>query len=369
MANFFPPPLLVGRVAARRYVAGLLLLGGLLASAWGFSSCQHSTNTMSDYKSEKFKLSASPAAPDGYQMVIFTGTFHRSDGQTFPVPSGHRLISGWEGSSISWAVGEAEQPAPDSLALVWYSTTEDKFYEGHFLLPQERIHTLLKTGFWNTEEQKQQTYDELTVLVGLKGMAVVWLTGGQNKVLIGRFQAQETTSRFPNQSAQEHAQILQEERAELSPAVQQQIREGTISSKKWEDYLRVYPWKIVFNQPLKLYNYGIDYLNAERTNYPATRDMAQYAQGVLEPSLKAVPRDLDLFVETEAGQRYEIRVVAFDETETMGAFQALHQADAQRPIVLTVELDKPFRKAQLVLDNGTQKIPLANTKVEVFAAE
>jgi len=345
----------------------LLLLGGLLASPWVFSSCQHSA--MSDYKSEKFHLSASPAAPDGYQMVIFTGTFHRSDGRTFPVPSGHRLISSWQGSGISWAVGDAEQPAPDSLALVWYSTTEDQFYEGHFLIPQQRIHALLKAGFWNTEEQEQQTYDELTVLAGLKGMAVVWLTGSKNRVLIGRFQAQETASRFPNQSSQEHAQMLQEERAELSPAVQQEIREGTISAKRWDDYLRVYPWKVAFNQPLKLYNYGLDYLNGERTNYPATRDMAQYARGVLEPSLKSVPRDLDLFVETEAGQRYEIRVVTFDENETMDAFQTLHQTDEQAAITLLVELDRPVRKVQLVLENGLQKIPLSSTKVEIFAAE
>lgn len=324
---------------------------------------------MSDYQREKFKLSASPAAPDGYQMVIFTGTFHRSDGQTFPVPSGHRLISSWEGSSISWAVGEAEQPAPDSLALVWYSTTEDKFYEGRFLLPQQRIHALLKAGFWNTEEHEQQTYDELTVLAGLKGMAVVWLTGSKNRVLLGRFQAQETASRFPNQSPQEHAQILQEERAKLSPVVQQEIREGTISAKRWDDYLRIYPWKIAFNQPLKLYDYGLDYLNGERTNYPATRDMAQYAQHVLAPSPKAVPRDLDLFVETEAGQRYEIRVVAFDEAETMAAFQTLHQTNAQAPIILSVELDKPVRKVQLVLANDLQRIPLTSTKVELFAAD
>lgn len=367
MVRFLPLRLFASSIAARRPFSLLLLLGGLLASPWGFSSCQPSA--MSDYKSEKFKLSASPAAPDGYQMVIFTGTFHRSDGRTFPVPSGHRLISSWEGSSISWAVGDAEQPAPDSLALVWYSTTEDKFYEGRFLMPQQRIHALLKAGFWDTEEREQQTYDELTVLAGLQGMAVVWLTGSKNRVLIGRFQAQETASRFPNQSTQEHAQMLQEERAELSSAVQQQIREGTISAKRWEDYLRVYPWKIIFNQPLKLYNYGLDYLNGERTNYPATRDMAQYAKGVLEPSPKAVPRDLDLFVETEAGQRYEIRIVAFDETETMAAFQALHQVDAQAPIALDIELDKPVRKVQLVLNNGLQKIPLSNTKVEIFVAD
>lgn len=362
-----PPLFLFGRpAAAGSSLRSLLLLGWLLASSWAFLACQSS---MSDYKTEKFKLSASPAAPDGYQMVIFEGDFHRSDGETFPVPSGHRLVSSWKGSSISWAVGEEEQPAPDSLSLLWYSTVEDQFYEGHFALPQARIHALLKEGFWNTEQQAAETYDELTVLVGPKGLAVVWLAGGKNKVLVGRFQAAPTTSRFPNQSPQEHARILQEERAELPAAVQQQIAAGTISSQKWDDYLRLYPWKLAFNQPLKLYDYGVDYLSAERTNYPATRDMARYAQGLLAPSPKAVPSNMSLFVETEAGQRYEVRVVAFDEAETMAAFQQLHQAAPQEVITLLVALDKPFQRAQLILQNQTQQLPLASTKVEVFGAD
>ena len=82
-----------------------------------------------------------------------------------------------------------------------------------------------------------------------------------------------------------------------------------------------------------------------------------------------MPRDLDLFVETEAGQRYEIRVVVFNESETMAAFQTLHQADEQAVITLMVELDKPVRKVQLVLENRLQKILLSGTKVEIFDAE
>lgn len=358
------------RPAAGLYLAKygrfFLLLGWLLVGAGAYSACQ---SPMSDYRTEKFKLSASPAAPDGYQMVIFEGDFHRSDGETFPVPSGHRLISGWRGSSISWAVGDERQPAPDSLHLLWYSTVEDKFYEGRFLLPQQRIYSLLKAGYWNTEQQVAETYDELTVLVGPKGLVVVWLAGGKNKVLIGHFRGVPTTSQFPNETAQEHAATLREERAALPPAVQQQIAAGTISSKQWDDYLRTYSWQVAFNQPVKLYDYGLDFLNAERTNYPPTRNLAPYAQALLTAGARAVPASMSLFIETEAGHRYEIRVVAFDEAETMAAFEQLHKTAPEAPITLTVELDKPLQRAQLLLQSQGQRLPLTKTKVEVFGAK
>jgi len=99
-----------------------------------------------DY-TERFDLSASPGCADGYLATIDEARFISSKGgSSFPVPYGHRLDSGWGGSAIGWTVGDPRQPAPDSLEIRWFSYTEDKFYEGHFLLPQERIYHLLKQG-------------------------------------------------------------------------------------------------------------------------------------------------------------------------------------------------------------------------------
>lgn len=327
-----------------------------------FFSCQ----SMDDYQSEKFRLSASACAADGYPVELYRGNFIRSDGKSFPVPSGTFLEGSWGLSGSVAVLGDAQQPAPDSLEVLWFSYPEDKFYEGHFRLPQQQIHALLKEGYWNPAEKKPNTYYQLTVCLLPKGAVVVWLTGS-NRVLVGRFQASETVFDFKQfNGGATRAEIVQDERSRMSPEVQQQIAAGKLSSQKWDDYLRKYPWKLAFNQKLKLYNYGISYLSAEGTDFPATPDMALYAKVLLEPLPKAVPKDWNLFVETEAGHRHEIRVEAFDEAQTIAAFQTLHQGSPKSSITLFVEADKPFRQAKLVLQNEFRQIPLDKTKVQLF---
>lgn len=96
---------------------------------------QRAKPPMSDFRTEKFYLSAAPASADGYPTRIIEGTFKRSDGQTFNVPNSHYLFDGWQGSAIGEVSGNEHQPAPDSLYLQWLSYAEDKFYEGRFQLP------------------------------------------------------------------------------------------------------------------------------------------------------------------------------------------------------------------------------------------
>ncbi len=336
----------------------LLLSAGLLAC-----------DTMEDYQTDKFTLSASPATADGYPVEIYRGNFIRSDGGSFPVPSGNFLTDGWRGSGTSASLGEAEQPAPDSLEILWYSYPEDKFYEGHFLLPQQRIHALLKQGYWNTVEKQHQTYYELSVCVLPTGGVVVWLTG-QNKVLIGRFQARETKFDFKQfNGGATRAEIVEDERARLSPEVQREVASGTLSTKKWDEYLKTYPWQLAFSQPVRLLDYGISYLSAEGTDYPLTPDPEPYAQVLLQPSRKPVPNDLALDVLTEHGALYKVWVDSLDETETMGAFRTLHQLRPQAPITLLVDLSRDWQKASLRLRNEAQDIPLTKNRIRLIAPD
>ena len=141
------------------------------------------------YQTEKFKLSAIPGAAKGYPMTIQVGNFIRSDGKTFPVPSGHTIDAGWTGIQIGWAVGDELQPAPDSLEILYFSYLEDTFYEGHFALPQERIHALLKQGFWDGFNNQLLTYDDFVVSVLPAGRVMVWLAGAGRQTLVGRYMA------------------------------------------------------------------------------------------------------------------------------------------------------------------------------------
>jgi hypothetical protein len=352
-------------------------LSGLLASlALALPACAQraarssSTAAMLPYQTQPFRLSAGPCAAKGYHMTIQVGAFVRSDEKTFPVPSGHFLMGDWGASSISWSVGDENQPAPASLEILYFSFTEDKFYEGHFALPQQRIHDLLQAGFWNWKDKKQLTYDELTVCVLPKGMVVVWLTGIGKQILIGRFQGSVSDADFKQfYPKTDRAQMYRSEMAERPAAVQQQMKAGTINTKQWDDYLKTYAWQVAFSQPLTLYNYSITYLNAEYTNYPDTANMSTYLQAIAAPASRPVPKRLSWYVRDEAGHAHRLRAKAFDEAETMAAFATLHQASPSRPLTLRVETDKYVKKATFVLTNGLQSISLTKTVVEVLAQD
>ena len=346
----------------------LLLLAGL----WPATARSQASSRLARYQTDKFKLSAGPCAADGYWVTIQGGSFINSQGGGFPVPSGHTLRSTWGASGTAWAVGDALQAVPERLKMLWFSYAEDKFYAGDFALPQEKIHQLLQAGSWDIEKQKPVTYDEFTVCVLPKGGVVVWLTGG-NQTLVGRFQAQET---FPTAAdyqryygPADRPSMVKETREEMPAAVQQEIKAGTLSTKKWDDYLKTYPWQVAFNVPFPLYRYALYGFNAERLSDPLTRDLDAYRQHLLTAEAKPAPRKLYLYGTAEHGTRYVVRVKAFDEAETLAAFQTLHAASPKSPITLFFTLDKPFQKATLTLKNEAKEILLTKSAVEVLSED
>ncbi|WP_046245615.1 DUF2931 family protein [Hymenobacter terrenus] len=342
-----------------------LLLGGLLLAAL---ATYHYFHRLEPYQTERFRLSAAPAAAEGYPMEVVEGRFLTSDGKSFPVAPGF-LEGDWGLSHIGWSTGDGTAPAPDSLEVRWFSYTEDKFYEGHWLLPQRRIHDLLQQGFWNIEENKHETYHSLTLCLLPKGVAVVWLSG-QNQVLLGRYEAREIDFDFKRfNEAANRSLMIEQEQAKLPPAVQQQIRTRTLSTAQWDAYLKTYPWKIQFSQPLKLYRYSVGYFNAEETGCPTSPDMTLYTKVMFEPNAKPIPSSMLLQVDAGYGRKRKIRVDSFDEAETLSAFQTLHAANQDLPLTLYIETDDRVDKARLWLKNDRQQVELVNAKVELYDAE
>ena len=318
---------------------------------------------------ERFRLSAAPAAAVGYPMQVLDGHFLPPGSPVnagFPIAPEY-LAGKWGLSAISWGVGDPMQPVPERFWVRWYSYTEDKFYEGHFLLPQARLAALLRQGFWNPQTKQQKTYDELTLCLLPKGVVVLWLTG-LNQVLVGRYEGREIAFDFKrfNEAANRPLMVAQEQ-AKLPPAVQQEIKTNTLSTRRWDAYLATYPWQLAFDRPLQLENYSITYLNAERIRYAPTADQAAHAQTLLTLQPRSVPAHLLLVVDAGYGRRRKIRVDAFDETETLAAFQALGATG--QPLTLRVETDERVTQAQFVVSNGQQQLPLPHAKLVVYDAD
>ena len=321
---------------------------------------------LAPYQTEKFELSAGPGVPKGYPARIMDGRFSNSSGGGFVLPYGHFLEGSWGGSGIGWVVGDPMQAVPDSLELRWFSYTDDKFYEGHFLLPQEKIYHLLKQGFWDRSARLRYTYSGFTVCVLPTGGVVVWLKG-LRKVVVGRFQAQEIQYDFKRYNAvANRAAVIAETRAELPAAVQAEIKGGTLSTKKWDAYLKRYPWKLEFSQPLTLFDHSVSYWSAEEAGFPLAADGAGFAEEVFGPSPKPVPQDAMLYLAGAYGRKRLLKVKSLDEAETMGAFQTLAAKHPGQVITLHVEIDEELKKATLSLRAGGQTLPLTKSVLEYF---
>jgi len=320
--------------------------------------------------SETFELTAGPCAADGYWVTIQGGALVGPGGAGLPVPSGHTLEGSWGASGTVWSSGDDLHPTPERLSLRWFSYAEDKFYQGDFALPYAKILALLKQGTWDLEHEKRVPYNEFTVCVIPQGGVVVWLTGG-NQVFLGRFQGEAFTPTAAEYAryygAVDRAGMVEETREEMPPAVQAEIKAGNIKAKKWDDYLKTYPWQVAFNVPFTLTRYSWHGVNAERISDPITRDgLAAYRQFLLSPVPKAIPSQLFLYGQAEHGANYLVQVRAFDEQETMAAFQALHTAAPTSPITLEVILDKPLQKATLTLRNDAREVQLTKSATQII---
>jgi hypothetical protein len=350
--------------------ARLFTLTSLLPVATACGQRPSPAKRMPPYQTEKFVLTAGPCAADGYFVMIQGGQFIGSDGTGFAVPGGHVLRSTWGASGTTWSSGDDRHPAPERLSLTWFSYAEDKFYKGDFLLPQERIYHLLEQGSWDIEKNKHVTFTTLTVCVLPKGVVVVWLTGG-NQVLIGRYQGQEfnpSPEQFQHYYGRANrASFVQYRREQMPAEVQAEIKAGTLSTKRWDEWLKTYPWKVEFAQPLMLYRYAAYYTSAERTRNPLTREgMDAYRALVLEPSAKPLPTNLHFYGQAPHQARYLVRVKQFDQAELRAAVEQLLKQDPTSPLTFYFALDKPYQKATLLLKNQWKEIPLNKVTVEVL---
>ena len=336
--------------------------------AWLSLLALSACHSLEPYQTERFSLTAGPAAAVGYPMEIVAGRFLTSDGKS--IPFGPEFLEGEWGSAHSGIVsGDGKAAAPDSLEVRWFSYPEDKFYEGHFLLPQKKIHALFKQGYWNIDEMRHETYGTLTVCLLPKGVAVVWLSG-QIQVLLGRYEGREINFDFKRfNEAANRPLMIQQEQAKLPAAVQAAIRTHSLSTRQWDTYLKTYAWNLAFSQPLKLYDCGSAYFNGEIRNASSSRTVPSHVQALLTLDSKPVPSNFFLWVDAGYGRKRQIQVRAFDEKETLAAFQALHAANPTLPLTLYVDTDARVDKARLFLKNDRQQVELPKSPILLFDAE
>ncbi|MBV6881794.1 DUF2931 family protein [Epilithonimonas sp. FP105] len=102
--------------------------------------------------------------------------------------------------TTSSALNDEYHPLPKKLYVAYFSAAEDKFYEGLFDLPYDRIKEELDK-IWRAypnrslyTKDKYDRYQELIVGVAPQGDVVVWLSSSSQQLVIGTYKAKETTA-------------------------------------------------------------------------------------------------------------------------------------------------------------------------------
>lgn len=358
----------------------------LLVLATQLGACQKKE----DMNTEKLDYDGTVCTPDNYPVMVLSRNVFYSNGGEFItlIPDSDTQGSVWGRSGNGWASDPT--PAPDHLSINWYSPTEMKIYEGEFELPQKRIYDLFKEGYMiygvpnDTKDGKEtlhwETYTELLVGIAPKGMVVVWMVGN-NKVELGRFQAQEMTKKdandlykkvFKSSGDSMPEKVTEKELIafKVSPEVIALALQGNINCKQWDDYRLRYNWKVVFNQPLEIYGYGISYFNSEISGYPPPNiKQEEYNKIILEPSSKVVPREIDLNVTTQDGKDYLIRLDILDEKETIEAFKNLEIASPKEEISIFININDDFNAFKVVLKNTKKEILLQKATLKLFTID
>ena len=347
------------------------------------SSCQ---KKMENFKTEKIEWEGQSTAPEDYAVVIMSpNVFYSNNGKYISlIPNLEYLHSGWSGAAGGWE--SAPKPMPDHLSIAWYSHTENKIYKGEFEMPQEKLYNLFKEGYMiygqrpdgtdGKEDLHKETYNSLTVGIAPKGMVVVW-AAGQNRIEIGRYQAEKLSRKEANELYNSQSSgidmpktIVKAQLDRMTPKVQEEIKHNKISSKQWDDYRLRYHWKVEFNKQLVIYDYYIRYFNSEEDGYLKPEiTQEEFNKNILESTSKVVPNKFGMYVTAQNGKNYLIRLETLDEQETIEGFKSMNEASPDQPITMFINVDDDFKKFTVTLKNDKKEILLQKATLKLFTLD
>ena len=289
------------------------------------------------------------------------------------------LGQNWGEGTGSYVLNDEHHPLPRKLYVAWFSASENKFYEGLFEMPYDKI----KEEFdkmWKSYPDKSayaaDRYDRFTdFIVGVapKGDVVVWLSSLSQQIQIGRYKAKETTT------------ITWEDFADMNGMGDGATRENYLRNitknaypiliGKLEQYEQKYTWKPkieyetnVSGQEIHPLKYRIEYFNGELENiYTLYNKSNVYKK-------RSIPKKIIFRFKTDDKSLYGTGF-ELDEEDIYKAFTVLTK-DKELPLELVVKLDREMsilkivlrnERDEYVLDTSTKKIGKSSLDLNIEA--
>ena len=208
-----------------------------------FSSCQEQK------MEEKFDWSGTLSAPQEYPIEVYKGSLKTSD-FTQHFKNWGIINTGWGNQGGTMIVGPDKKAVPATLEISWLSFAENKFYEGKFDLPKEKLTALFKQGFIDPITKEKETYKNIVIGLAPKGTVVVWLLSTGIQTQVARFKAHETQIDIESVSSDDRymfdksyaASVLADPMI-IRPEIKEKLNaEGYPSATIYEAYEKKYSW-------------------------------------------------------------------------------------------------------------------------------
>jgi len=311
---------------------------------------------------EKFEWLPSECALEKYPMTIIDGDFIYKDGHSIYIPSGKVAHNGWGNALSTHLVGEEFKPLPVKLFIHWFSYIENKFYEGTFDLPAEKIDSLFKAGLASPNGNGHITYDRIIVGVAPEGEVSVWLRAEAFVIFIANFSAKETETEWKtfydsyNISRTDYIhntlkRVLNED--QLFQLEKDGIPKGLLST-----YNKQYPWKPEIDGSTPVYMWAKTY-NGENEYF-------DFSLPESERINRAVPKAIKVQWRDAIGGEY-MADIAFDEEEIIAVFKKLYDADPEDALQLQLEISESHYTVDVFVKNSEFIIKLDKNQIKVFS--
>lgn len=284
----------------------------------------------------KFDWLASDSAPANYPMHIVSGTFHAPDGYSLYIPDKRNMNPGWGNIESMHVVGPDLKSLPNRLEITYFSYAEDKFYQGEFDLPYERILSLFQEGHLSYRNWQPITYSFIVCGVAPGGHVVVWVQSVDRSVEVFRGVAKEADIDWSvitkNPDVTRQGRINEILDRSMDAQARQQLKDSGVPYGLWEKYRTRYLWRPTFVNIDDIEAVApIMFYNGEKDSFDLRESI------VTEPAQRPVPSYLNLSILTTSG-RYKSLTIYFNEEEIFDAFEelTLKEPDPQKSIDLVV---------------------------------
>ena len=359
------------------------------------ASCKNDKNMVEKF--ESFEWDAETGADETAPMEIIYSEFIMSDGSTGFIPSGQYLNDTWGvSSSGSMSVGEDRKKVPDSLRIIWFSYAENKFFKGHFQLPQKKMYNIFKKDYGydimpNGTKSKNRC-NGYTLAIAPQGMITLWMSA-EGSIEIGTYYAEETfdidwNSFSKNPSREE---VVKNSQKRMPAFVQEKIAQNKISNQYFKNLLQRYHYSIGTNrEDFKIIDYNVGFINHEVIT--KANSGLEYLTDTING--KAVPYDMTLFIKGPFYPNLEVRIdvdmpdsnITYYDLETL-PFRAFNKQlmtrfktffEQNKDVQLYIKFDdkivksninKPVYCGKVCLKSSTQEMVIPNSRVEVYDQE